>query len=68
MKRLLEADLTWTGARFEAGIQIAVSEEGRIESLGSDQREGAERLSGPTLKIPMGHWLHCRVPAMPCAN
>jgi len=32
--RVLEADLTWTGDRFEAGVQLAIGDDGRIEALG----------------------------------
>ena len=31
---IVEADLTWTGARFESGIQVAVGDEGRITRVG----------------------------------
>jgi len=46
MSRLLEADLTWTGAAFEPGIQIAIGADGRIDAVGPLARPGAERLSG----------------------
>ncbi|HET7468463.1 MAG TPA: formimidoylglutamate deiminase [Gemmatimonadales bacterium] len=49
MSRLLEADLTWTGTAFEAGIQIAIGAEGRIEVVGRLGRPGAERLAGVAL-------------------
>jgi formimidoylglutamate deiminase len=49
MSRLLEADLTWTGAAFEPGIQIAIDEDGRIEKVGRLARPGAERLTGRAL-------------------
>ena len=35
MTRYLEADLTWTGERFEAGIKIGIDEGGRIASVGT---------------------------------
>ena len=49
MSRLLEADLTWTGTRFEPGVQIAIGGDGRIEAVGSAGRAGAERLHGIAL-------------------
>jgi formimidoylglutamate deiminase len=49
MSRLLEADLTWTGTAFEAGIQIAIGAKGRIEAVGRLGRSGAERLAGQAL-------------------
>jgi formimidoylglutamate deiminase len=49
MSRLLEADLTWTGAVFEPGIQIAIGDDGRITTVGRLARPGAERLTGRAL-------------------
>ena len=49
MSRLLEADLTWTGAAFEADIQIAIGADGRIEAVGRLGRPGGERLAGMAL-------------------
>ena len=46
MNRLLEADLTWTGAGFEPGVQIAIGDDGRIAAVGQLARPGAERLTG----------------------
>jgi formimidoylglutamate deiminase len=43
--RVIEADLTWTGARFEPGIRIAIDENGRIASVGGREGPAAERLS-----------------------
>jgi formimidoylglutamate deiminase len=34
MTRVLEADLTWTGARFDARTQVAIAADGRIEAVG----------------------------------
>jgi formimidoylglutamate deiminase len=45
MSRLLEADLTWTGAEFESGVQIAIGGDGKIEAAGKLGRPGAERLT-----------------------
>jgi formimidoylglutamate deiminase len=42
---VLEADLTWTGSRFESGVRIAVDETGRIEAVGALDR-------APTLRLP----------------
>jgi formiminoglutamate deiminase len=35
MGEVLEADLTWTGEAFEAGVQVQVGEDGRIEGVGA---------------------------------
>jgi len=45
MSRLLEADLTWTGAGFESGVQIAISSDGMIEGVGKLGRPSADRLT-----------------------
>jgi formimidoylglutamate deiminase len=42
--QVIEADLTWTGAQFEPGVQIAVGADGRITAAG---RLGL----GPTLRL-----------------
>jgi formimidoylglutamate deiminase len=42
--RVIEADLTWTGARFEPGIRIAIDESGRIASAGRLEGAAGERL------------------------
>jgi formimidoylglutamate deiminase len=42
---VLEADLTWTGSRFESGIRVAVDSAGRIEAVGALEREPTARLS-----------------------
>jgi formimidoylglutamate deiminase len=44
MTRLVEADLTWTGERFEPGVQIAIGDDGRIEGTGSLGRQPTLRL------------------------
>jgi len=46
---MIEADLTWTGARFETGIQIAVGEDGRIAEVGPLGRSADLRLHGRAL-------------------
>src|SRR3954471_7806323 len=33
--KIIEADLTWTGRRFESGLQLVVGDNGRIEALAS---------------------------------
>lgn len=48
-RRLLEADLTWTGERFEAGIRIAVGADGRIVAVGGDLAGDVERLRARAL-------------------
>ncbi len=44
MTRYLEADLTWTGAKFEAGIRIGLSDDGRIASVGAEPVPESARL------------------------
>jgi formimidoylglutamate deiminase len=34
-RRVIEADLTWTGRRFEPGLQVVVGDDGRIEAVTS---------------------------------
>jgi formimidoylglutamate deiminase len=46
---ILEADLTWTGERFEAGVQIAVGGDGRIAEVGTLGRIPDQRLAGLAL-------------------
>ncbi len=46
---IIEADLTWTGIRFESGIQVAVGEDGRIAELGALGRTPDQRLTGRAL-------------------
>jgi len=45
MTQLVEADLTWTGDRFEPGVQIAIDDDGRIEATGSMGRPPTVRLT-----------------------
>jgi formimidoylglutamate deiminase len=47
--RTIEADLTWTGRAFQAGVQVAVGEDGRIEAVGDLGREPDVRLPGRAL-------------------
>ncbi len=49
MTQVLEADLTWMGHRFEAGVQLAIGEDGRIEALGSLRLAPTLRLTGSAL-------------------
>ena len=49
MSRVLEAELTWTGAAFETGVQVAIDDQGRIEGVGALGRPAAERLAGVAL-------------------
>jgi formimidoylglutamate deiminase len=49
MSHVLEAELTWTGASFEGGTQVAIGADGRIEAVGRLGRAGAERLPGIAL-------------------
>ncbi|HEX6104087.1 MAG TPA: formimidoylglutamate deiminase [Gemmatimonadales bacterium] len=36
-RKVIEPDLTWTGRRFETGLQVVVAEEGRIEAVTGGQ-------------------------------
>jgi formimidoylglutamate deiminase len=49
MSRLLQADLTWTGERFDPSVQIAIDPGGRIEAVGALGRPDATRLTGLAL-------------------
>jgi formimidoylglutamate deiminase len=42
---VLEAELTWTGSRFESGIRVVIDAAGRIEAVGAPDREPTERLA-----------------------
>jgi formimidoylglutamate deiminase len=46
---VLEADLTWTGERFEPGVRVAVGPDGRITGVGALREPPSERLSGRAL-------------------
>jgi formimidoylglutamate deiminase len=46
---VLEAELTWTGARFERDTQVAIGDDGRIEAVGRLERAGVDRLPGIAL-------------------
>jgi formimidoylglutamate deiminase len=47
--KTIEADLTWTGSRFESGVQIAVDEVGRITEVGALGKTADQRLTGRAL-------------------
>ena len=50
---VLEADLTWTGRRFEAGVRVTVGEDGRIADVtrgGADVTAGDE--PAPVRRLP----------------
>jgi formimidoylglutamate deiminase len=42
--QVVEADLTWTGERFEPGVQIAIGEDGRIAAAGRLGQRPTRRL------------------------
>ena len=46
---ILEADLTWTGERFEPGVRVAVGPDGRITAVGALREPPSERLRGRAL-------------------
>ncbi|MGH7497396.1 MAG: formimidoylglutamate deiminase [Gemmatimonadales bacterium] len=41
---VIEADRTWTGEAFAPGLQVAIGEDGRIESVGGLERKATHRL------------------------
>jgi formimidoylglutamate deiminase len=43
--QVLEADLTWTGTRFESGIRIGVGDDGRIAAVGRLASRPTQRLA-----------------------
>jgi len=47
--KIFQADLTWTGERFESDLQVAVGENGRIEAVGSLGRAPDVRLRNRAL-------------------
>lgn len=46
---VIEADLTWTGTRFETGIRVAVGEDGRIMRVGRLKRDPTRVLTDQAL-------------------
>lgn len=46
---VIEADWTWTGARFESGIQVAVNSQGCIEAVGHLPNPVTNRQTGRVL-------------------
>ena len=45
----IEADLTWTGGRFESGVQIRVRQDGRIDAVGTLGEKASLRLEGEAI-------------------
>ncbi|MBS1241131.1 MAG: hypothetical protein H6R40_558, partial [Gemmatimonadetes bacterium] len=48
-RQLIEADLTWTGERFESGVQVEITPEGRIGEVGRIDGRVTHRLAGQAL-------------------
>jgi formimidoylglutamate deiminase len=46
---VIEAELTWTGDGFAAGVQVAVGDDGRIAAVGALGLRGTHRLTGTAL-------------------
>ncbi|HUP20506.1 MAG TPA: formimidoylglutamate deiminase [Gemmatimonadota bacterium] len=46
---VVEADLVWTGERFESGVRIAIGADGRIEAVGAGAGPAGLRLAGQAL-------------------
>ena len=49
VSQVFEADLTWTGERFDPGVQIAVGDDGRIEAVGPLGRQPTVQMAGRAL-------------------
>lgn len=49
VQQVIEADLTWTGEAFEAGVRVAVGADGRIAGVGADAGAVTKRLTGRAL-------------------
>jgi formimidoylglutamate deiminase len=49
VSEVIEAELTWTGQRFETGISVVVGEDGRIARVGHLKREPTRVLEGQAL-------------------
>ena len=47
--RVIEADLTWTGRRFESGKQVVVGESGRIDAVTSGREPTSRHARGALL-------------------
>jgi len=47
--QVIEAELTWTGQRFEPGTSVVVGEDGRIARVGHLRREATRILEGQAL-------------------
>jgi formimidoylglutamate deiminase len=45
MSRVLQAELTWTGAEFAPAVQVSIDTAGRIEAVGALGRTETERLA-----------------------
>ena len=43
--QVVEADLTWTGTRFESGVRIGIGDDGRITAVGRLDDPPSERLA-----------------------
>lgn len=48
-ERIIEAELTWTGSRFERGVRIAVGAAGTITAVG---RKAESNVGPPTERLP----------------
>jgi len=48
-KQIVQADLIWTGSRFESDVRIAVDDQGRIAGVGRLAAEPTRRLAGCAL-------------------
>lgn len=47
--QVIQADLTWTGERFERGVKVVVNADGRIAGVGDEQATVTKRLASRAL-------------------
>jgi len=48
-KQVIQADLTWTGKRFEKDVLVTLSDDGLIESVGTSDAKPTKQLKGKAL-------------------
>ncbi len=52
-RKIIEADLTWTGQRFERGVRVVVEPDGRIgEVIGAGHSESPDVAEAPRVELP----------------
>ena len=60
--QVVEADLTWTGEKFERGIQVIIGSDGRIKAVGPSDRRVTHRLRKRCVELQtlasLALWFH----------